>query len=1052
MKILYIGNDAEAVATALRGIQEDLTVFRGSHADQASRWLDENPDIAALVVEAQLDGGDWRSVLKYLGAVRPAIVVVVPEGTGSLFESLEQGAHGYIEKGALVRELPGTVARAVAHARGPDLERKLALATAALQDAERHHTAAMADATAQLAQRQAQYEIAVARASAIWEMVDEQLRAAALEVERARQNAASAASEADRLRRRDAELSLRLAEAEAAVAAAHACTEQERAAAADRLAERQRELQSEIQQERDSRRRVEDTLAQTARALEEAEKRHESAMSGASAHARELGEALRLAERDLESTTADVERLVTREAELSSTLADVTTSRGDLEHRLAAREAAFLDADAQATRERLAASKRAAAREAELDGQIRMARETSASLEQALADADAARRDAQQRHEAALAAAAGELAERQAHFDGEFSRTAADRDRLAQQLIDTEATLDQARRDHHSAAAIVERLTEREADLASQLADARAAQHTLERRLSEALSAIADAHESAARDRAAAAERETILEGQLTEERLATEGQLAAIEDRHYTLTLERDALQQSLAAIQEHARRLDDDLHEACGRLEQTEASADADIRRLTAECFETERELQEARRHFHVTLDGVSSEHATALAALAASVTERDARLGEQSRIQETLIQELEVTKRRLQDLQTEADEAPRLRKLVDEGREQSHRLFQQSGLPMFRCTRDGALVEANRACETLIGRRMIDELRGTPIATAVFETPDILSWLIERCVSTRAKESVDTTWRRQDGRRLFVRLWASVVATDLVEITAEDLTRLRVLQERLDKAHRMEAVGRLASEVAATCSHLLDDIQQNAQEWLTTAGADAASRRHGELLLDDASRAAGLLRQLATCGEEQARTPRLVDVNTLIRDLEPVLKRVAGDDVDVQLRDSSSPLNVDVGIERVERLFVNLASYGRERMPFGGRLTIELGTVVVGRQFAVRHPDVRLGLHALITVTETRRAAPPDGPHRRDRAMARGSQGSDEPKPGVDFRTLQQLVGECGGHLWMKVQPPGDMIAKIRLPLLSSAHDETGPNARGAGVRAIARRFRN
>jgi PAS domain-containing protein len=1051
MKILYLGNDTDSIASALRGIQEDVTVLVGSHLDQAARWLDENPELAAVVLEAQLDGGDWRSVLTNLGAARPAVIVIVPEGTGALFESLEPGAGAYIEKGhSLFPELQTAVARAVAPARVRDLERKLAHATAELQDAERRHQAAMSEATAQIAQRQAQYEIADARASAIWEMVDEQLRAAALEVERARHGQASADAEADRLRSRDAELSSRVAEAEAAVVAATARAEQERAAAAGRLAERERELQVEIAQESDKRRGVDASLARAKRDLEEAQKRHESAMSGASAHLRELEEALRLAEQDADSTAADVERLTEREGELRSALADVTASRDDLEHRLAAREAAFRDADAQATRERLEASKRAAAREAELDGQIRMERETRAALEQALADADAALRAAQARHETALAAASTELAERQAHFDGELSRTSADRDSLAQLLSDTGTALDQARRDHHAAAASVERLTEREADLGSQLADARAAQHTLERRLADAMRAAADTDERAARERAATAERETTRESQFAEERLSLEGRLEAAEHRHRTLTLERDALQESLAASQEHGRRLDEELHDARGRFEQAQASADADIRRLTAECFETERELEDARRDFQETVDRLSREHATALAELAASVTERDSRLREQSHIQDTLTRELEAGKRRIQDLQTEADELPRLRTQLEASREECHRLFQQAGLAMFRCSRDGALIEANRACETLIGRRMIDELRGTQFASAVFEAPDVLSWLIERCVSTTARESADTTWRRQDGRRLFVRLSASVVAADLIEITAEDLTRLRVLQERLDKAHRMEAVGRLASEVAATCGNLLDDIHQNAQEWLTTAGADSASRQRGEALLEDVSRAVGLIRQLAACGEEQANAPRLVDLNTVIRDLEPVLKRVAGGDVDVRLQETPSPLNVDVGMERVERLLVNLASYGRERMPFGGRLTIELGTAVVDRHFAVKHPDVRPGLHALITVTETRRAARAAEPPRHQ-ATARHSQGIVEPRAGVDFRTLQQLVSECGGHLWVKVQPPGDMIAKIRLPLLLGSHDEAALNARGAGVRAIVRRFR-
>jgi hypothetical protein len=307
------------------------------------------------------------------------------------------------------------------------------------------------------------------------------------------------------------------------------------------------------------------------------------------------------------------------------------------------------------------------------------------------------------------------------------------------------------------------------------------------------------------------------------------------------------------------------------------------------------------------------------------------------------------------------------------------------------------------------------------------AVFDAPNVLSWLIEQCVSSRAKESVETTWRRKEGGRLFVRLSGRLLASDVIEIVVDDLTRVRVLQERLGQANRMEAVGRLASEVAVTCGNLLSDIHEKGREWLTTDSGDIDSRQQGELLFDEVGRAAGLLQQLAECGDEQARTPMLVDLNTLIHDLEPVLKRVAGGAVEVQLRDTGSPLTVDVGTDRVERLLVNLASYGRERMPFGGRLKIELGTSVVDRRFAAKHPNVRLGRHALITVTETR-GTEANTPQVRDGSASRNARGNATPRPGVDFGTLQGLVNECGGHLWMKVQPPGDMVAKIRLPLSS------------------------
>jgi hypothetical protein len=259
-------------------------------------------------------------------------------------------------------------------------------------------------------------------------------------------------------------------------------------------------------------------------------------------------------------------------------------------------------------------------------------------------------------------------------------------------------------------------------------------------------------------------------------------------------------------------------------------------------------------------------------------------------------------------------------------------------------------------------------------------------------------------------------------------------------------------MEAVGRFASEVAVTCSNLLGDIHHNSQQWLTAAGEHGDIRQRGELLIDEVKRAADLLHQLAAFGDEQARTPMLVDLNTLIRDLEPVLKRLAGSQVDVDIRDSSSPLTVDVQIERVERLLVNLASYGRERMPSGGRLRIDLGTEVVDRHFAAKHRNVRLGLHALITVTGVRTAARDGSPLRDDTSQR--SNGKVATRPGVDFGTLQQLVTECGGHLWMKVEPAGDVVAKVRLPLMNT-QDQVLSRAlvsRGGRERAATRWFQS
>ncbi len=1078
MKILYIGgeqSDAQTIATALRGVDKDVSVSWASRPELATRWLDENRAPAALVVETPHNGKDG------------------------------------------------------------------ATSAAALDDTEQRHRIALAAAEQQLVDLRAQYEIGMARATATWEMVDEQLRAAAIEVGRARQDQAAAAADVERHSRQASELTSQLAIATTAqrdlearltlaltaVDAANARGEEERRTAAEQLADTRREFEDRLTSESDRRRNIEGLLADTATARDDAERRHAAAAS-------------------------DVERLTGREADLTATVADLTATRSELERRLAATVAAFEDASTRATRERLAASRKAAEREAELDAVIRQERTTREALEQAIADAKTALLAAQEQYESAQAVAANELADRQAQFERDLSRIAADRDGLQQQLNEREIALDQLRAEHQSTLANVERLTERETELSARLVDVQEAKDILDQQLDEASRAIARsaAHATELEERIRQAREEcstleqavAAAEAALHDatqrhdaalataagERMESEAQLgrelsralshrddltqrlgdanaaldqmrgqhhaaaadierltqreAALAAQLSDLQAARDTLELRVAAstrvIADADERLAHERAAAASREGELEAQLDQRAASLAAleqtiadtrsAAREAERALQEQadtlrakgverEAHFEVVLAQEQLEHESRLAELQAAhrelALERDALKqsmatthGHVEQLREklaTVTQALNDTKLRAAALQADADRLAPLREQIDETRAENHRLFEQAGLAMFRCTPHGALTHANRAFATLVGRRTLDEVRGVQFAASVFEAPDALTWLVERCVSTRSRESIETAWRRNDGSRLFVRLSARLLTSETIEVVVEDLTRLRVLQERLAQAHRMESVGRFASEVAVTCGNLLNDIHQNGQEWLTTAGFDVHSRQQGELLLDEVRRAANFLQQLAAFGDEQARTPMLVDLNTLIRDLEPVLKRVAGDEVGIELRDSSSPLNVDVQTERVERLLVNLASYGRERMPLGGRLRIDLGTIVVDRHFAARHPNVRMGLHALITVTEIKSAPRTDrGKRTRDSLPSPDATGRASARSGVDFGTLQKLVSECGGHLWMKVHPVGEMVAKIRLPLASP-----GKTVSRAALRAVA-----
>ena len=521
----------------------------------------------------------------------------------------------------------------------------------------------------------------------------------------------------------------------------------------------------------------------------------------------------------------------------------------------------------------------------------------------------------------------------------------------------------------------------------------------------------------------------------------------------------------------------------------ERARLASESECRRLTSESDQLRHTLDEVRAAYH-TLEGVSSEHAAERARLEILAAERDAQLSAQAashlaaqqassqalrqieealraaqdasrqeiaRLQrdlDALRQALEATTVHRDALRVEADRVPQLQDQLDQSLGDNRRRFDRAPYATFRCNRDGAITDVNRSLVALLGYRTADDLRQVDFATTVFESADDLRWLIERSVSAGTTELVETTWRGKDRRRLVVRLHATA-ANDSIEIAAEDITNLRAVEDRLRQAQRMEAVGRLAAEVAVTCDNLLRDVTQDGRQWLAAIDGDTALRNHGEQLFGEVTRAAGFLRQLGAYGNTQVSDLEPVSVNRVLHDMEAVLKRVAGEDIDLILPKASLQVNVDVDAQRVERVLVNVASYARERMPYGGRLKIDLSTVVPDRRFIAKYPNVRPGDHVLITITEVRGAVGSGGPvERRSEQATSDAGGPPADKPGVDLGALLSLIGDCGGHLWMTAEPPGNMVLKIHLParIPEGSTDARAPRPLSDRARAVTRLFRH
>lgn len=974
------------------------------------------------------------------------------------------------------------------HALQRAMQRAAAAELAAAQQAAQHqataerHASEVATARAQLAEHQALSDRALSEAAAAGDALGQQLRDVTAALERAlEEQAAEAAAAADRLARREAELGVtiaetvttrdalvqKLADADIALSAAQERAAAERSAAVQQAAQLQTEFEARLAREAAARGKLEQSLTDA----EVARQRH------------------------LAEAAAAMDRLARREAELGATIQEGIGARTVLEQKLADAETSRQQVERQHTSELAAAAARFSERQVHHDAQVAQAGATREALEQRLRDVTAALDESQQQRETEAAVAAGLLERHKQELGAALADAIAGRDALAQQLVDAKHAFDElenhaaeerlnaAREGAHHKTELDSLVAEHAATcktLEQSRADADTARQKVQRHKEELATAAARLAERQAEHDAMAAHAGAVqseLEGKLEETAAALAKSRA-----------ERDALHQSLGRTQEQLQRLTDAHNEAQRSHERARAASEDEHRRLSAD----RASLQETLGRLHTQFEAperVSAAHAAERARLDGVVTERDAQLNEQAATHQAsqhaaqraltqleeklrlaletsdrevarfqnelgaLGQELDVARRDRDTLRTQADRLPQVLAERDESRADNRRLFEHSPVGQFRCDRDGSLTQMNRAFVGLLGYRTGDALRKVDFAKTVFESADDLQWLIERCLNSGTAETVETMWRRKNGRRIVVKLVGVAASRDSIEIVVEDITEIRELEERLRRAQHMEAVGRLASEVAATCDNLLRDVSHDGQQWLAAMHDDTVLRHQGEMLLGEVTRAASFLRQLSVYGNKQTIARGPANLQRVLRDLEPVLKRVAGDDIELVLP-KPSPLNVDVEPERMERVFVNVASYARERMPHGGRLNIELTTAIVDRRFVAKYPNVRPGDHVLITITEVRgtvHTGLPTGP--RDDSAAAVSRSAPE-KPGVDLGALLSLVGDCGGHLWMSAEPPGNMVLKIHLPRPASdgQQDRHAPVPRPDQRRTRARWFRH
>jgi signal transduction histidine kinase len=166
-----------------------------------------------------------------------------------------------------------------------------------------------------------------------------------------------------------------------------------------------------------------------------------------------------------------------------------------------------------------------------------------------------------------------------------------------------------------------------------------------------------------------------------------------------------------------------------------------------------------------------------------------------------------------------------------------------------------------------------------------------------LIELLRSSGEFKDVEVEWKRKDGTPITVRCSGRSLdedrdASPCFEVFAEDVTERRVLERQLRMAAKMEAIGRLSGGIAHDFNNLLGVIIGYSQILRRKLGEDSPLREHAEEVEKAGQRAVSLTRQLLAFSRQQILTPAVLNLNTLVSDMEKMLPRLIGEDIRVSV----------------------------------------------------------------------------------------------------------------------------------------------------------------
>lgn len=221
------------------------------------------------------------------------------------------------------------------------------------------------------------------------------------------------------------------------------------------------------------------------------------------------------------------------------------------------------------------------------------------------------------------------------------------------------------------------------------------------------------------------------------------------------------------------------------------------------------------------------------------------------------------------------------------------------------------------------------------------------------------TKGGRSIPYFWTGRvvvlDGQRYMIGLGLDITGFKKAE------EEKAALQVQLLQAQKMESVGRLAGGVAHDFNNMLAAIIGHAELARLRLGTSGEIEADLKLIEDAAQRSADLVRQLLAFASKQAATPRAMDLNVGVAGMLKMLRRLIGENIDLEWRPGAELWRVRMDPSQVDQILVNLCVNARDAIPGVGRITIETGNAALGAADCALYPEAREGDYVMLSVSD-------------------------------------------------------------------------------------------